>query len=117
MIRRRVLILCCFLIYSVEVFSSDTLRNPMGIALKPQYGLILPHSSKIEHLTHTNPFGFEIEHSWLMIKDRNYGQCNCYSKTGLSFLYINYSNPDIVGSSYSLIGFAEPFFFHTKKYF
>jgi len=117
MIRRWVLILCCFLIYSVEAFSSDTLQNPSSIAIKPQYGLILPHSSKVEHLTHTNPFGFELEYSWLMIKDRNYRQCNCYSKTGLSFLYINYANPDIVGSSYSLIGFAEPFFFHTKRIF
>jgi hypothetical protein len=91
------------------LIGSDTIQNPIHVAVKPQYGLILAHSSKIEHLTYTNPFGLEAELSWLRIKDKNYQQCNCYSKAGFSLLYINYANPGIVGSSYSLIGFAEPF--------
>lgn len=103
-----------FLIQAVLLFGNDTISNPVNFAIKPQYGLILAHSSKIEHLANTNPYGVEAELSWLRIKGKNYQQCNCYSKAGLSFLYINYSNPGIVGSSYNIIGFAEPFLIRTK---
>ncbi|MGC9375534.1 MAG: acyloxyacyl hydrolase [Bacteroidales bacterium] len=97
-------------------FGSGREKNPVSIAIKPQYGFILPHSSKVEHLTHTNPFGVELEYAWIMLQDENWQQCNCYSKMGASFLYVNYANPDIVGSSYNLIGFAEPFLFRTHQF-
>jgi hypothetical protein len=51
-----------------------------------------------------------------MLKEKNWQQCNCYSKTGISFLYINYNNPEIVGNSYNLIGFAEPFFIRSNRF-
>ena len=114
-IPRRVILLLLFLRAAI-LSGSDTIVNPMQIAIKPQYGMILAHSSKIEHLTHTNPFGVEAELSWLRIKNKNYQQCNCFSKAGLSFLYINYANPAVVGSSYSLIGFAEPFLVRKNRF-
>jgi len=106
-----------YLCFHVSILiGSDTIQNPIHFALKPQYGLILAHSSKIEGLTNTNPFGFEAELSWLRVKDKNYQQCNCYSKAGFSFLYINYSNPSVLGSSYNLIGFAEPFLIRKNHF-
>ncbi|MFP4024909.1 MAG: acyloxyacyl hydrolase [Thiohalospira sp.] len=103
------------LLISFVLCGQDEKNNPVSIAIKPQYGFILPHSSKVEHLTHTNPFGFELEYAWLMLKDKNWQQCNCYSKMGFSLLYVNYANPDVVGSSYNLIGYAEPFLWRTDK--
>lgn len=111
------LVLFILILLSKVIFGNDTLQNPLHFALKPQYGLILAHSSKIEHLTNTNPFGVEAEIAWLRVKDKNYQQCNCFSKAGFSFLYINYANPEVVGSSYNLIGFAEPFLFRREKFF
>lgn len=116
MIRSLILILFIFTINLLNVSGQDDPNNPVSIAVKPQYGLILAHSSKVEHLAYTNPYGLELEYSWLMLKDKNWQQCNCYSKTGISFLYVNYDNPEIVGSSYNLIGFAEPFFIRKKRF-
>ena len=93
----------------------EIIKNPINIALKPQFGLILKHSSKVEHLTNTNPYGLELEYAWTMLKEKNWKQCNCYSKAGISFLYVNYNNPEIVGNSFNFIGFAEPFFIRKKR--
>lgn len=97
-------IACCYILKGQE-----EQKNPIALAFKPQYGFILPHSGKVEHLTHTNPYGLELEYAWNMLKKKNWRQCNCYSKTGVSFLYVNYDNPDIVGSSYNIVAFAEPY--------
>ncbi|MDA3954112.1 MAG: acyloxyacyl hydrolase [Bacteroidales bacterium] len=113
----RSLFLISFFIFNcLNLSGQEELKNPVSIAFKPQFGLILPHSSKVEHLTYTNPYGLELEYSWLMLKENNWQQCNCYSKAGISFLYVNYNNPKIVGSSYSLIGFAEPFFIRSNSF-
>ena len=109
-------ILLLLLIQTNLLVGNDSIQNPIQYAIKPQYGLILAHSSKIEQLTYTNPFGLEVEISWLRIKDKNYQQCNCFAKAGISFLYINYANPEIVGSSYNFIGFAEPFLVRSKRF-
>lgn len=116
--KKRFVVLLIFLfLLTTFLKGQDSLKNPVNIAIKPQIGFILPHSSKIEHLSHTNPFGFEAELSWLRIKDINYQQCDCYSKAGFSFLFIDFDNPQVVGNSYSLIGFAEPFLFRSKSFF
>ncbi len=104
-----------FCLFNLALYGQDTAKNPLSLSLKPQYGFILPHSSKVEHLTHTNPYGVELEYAWFMLKDKNWQQCNCYSKMGFSFLYMNYANPKVVGSSYNVIGFAEPFLFRSEK--
>ena len=116
MIRSYFLILLILTTSSLIIQGQEEQKNPVSLALKPLYGLILPHSSRVEHLTNTNPYGFEFDYSWLRLKGKNWEQCNCYSKTGLSFMYINYDNPEIVGSSYNLIGFAEPFFIRSGKF-
>lgn len=116
MIRNELLILILVVILFQTAKGQDEINNPICLSLKPQYGLIIPHSSKVEHLTNTNPFGLEIDLSWLMLKEKNWEQCNCFSKTGVSFLYINYDNPEIVGSSFNLIGFAEPFFIRSDRF-
>ncbi|HSH52431.1 MAG TPA: acyloxyacyl hydrolase, partial [Bacteroidales bacterium] len=105
-----------FLLFYHALFGQENENNPVSIAIKPQYGFILPHSGKVEHLTYTNPFGIELEYAWIMLKDKNWQQCNCYSKMGVSFLYVNYANPDTVGSSYNFIGYAEPFLFRTNQF-
>ncbi len=116
MIRNQFLILLFLTIIFLNVRGQVEPKNPVNLALKPQYGIILPHSSKVEHLTYSNPVGLELEYSWLLLKDKNWQQCNCYSKAGMSFLYVNYDNPEIVGSSYNLIGFAEPFFIRYRRF-
>jgi len=112
----RTLFLIVLILFRINSQGQDEAKNPVNIALKPQYGFIIPHSSKVEHLTHTNPYGVEFEYGWLMLKEKNWRQCNCYSKTGISLLYINFGNPEIVGNSYNIIGFAEPYFIQKRGF-
>ncbi|MGE0089014.1 MAG: acyloxyacyl hydrolase [Bacteroidales bacterium] len=115
--KRLAVLIILLAISTMFLKGQDSLTNPINFSIKPQVGFILPHSSKIEHLSNTNPFGVEAEVSWLRIKEKNYQQCNCYSKAGFSFLYINFDNPQVVGSSYNFIGFAEPFLYRSESFF
>ena len=90
MVRNQFLILFFLTINYLNLSGQDELKNPTSLAIKPQYGVIFPHSNKVEHLTHTNPFGLELEYSWLMLKDKNWKQCNCYSKAGISFFFYKF---------------------------
>ncbi|MEO1050691.1 MAG: acyloxyacyl hydrolase [Bacteroidota bacterium] len=89
---------------------SDTLKNqPIYIGAKLQYGSIIPHSSELIPISQTNPAGFQLEVSRLMTRQKSWDHCNCYARTGFSFLYINYGNPEILGNSYNLAFFTEPY--------
>ncbi len=85
-------------------------NNPYYVAVKPQYGFIIPHAPAIRDISSTNPFGLEVETGWHLLKKKDWQRCNCYSRAGLSLLYSNYNNPDVLGSSINLLAFGEPFF-------
>ena len=90
-------------------------KDPLYIGLKYQYGDIIAHSSDIEPISGTNPWGFAVEVSQLKLTDRSWQNCNCYSKVGLSFSYTNFANPDVLGNAYSLIFFLEPFLTYRRR--
>lgn len=110
----------CLLLSLISIFQSrngycQKLENPYNFSVKPQYGFIISHSNKIKNVSDTNPFGIELEYSKLLIKENNFQQCNCYSKAGLAFLFIDFANPDILGNSYNFIGYIEPLLIRKEK--
>lgn len=98
---------------SVEVNSQ---RDPLYIGVKYQYGDILAHSSDIESISGTNPWGLTFEVSQLKTKDKSWRNCNCYSKVGLSFSYTNFANPDVLGNAYSMVFFLEPLITYQRNF-
>lgn len=84
--------------------------NPNFYSLKTHYGFIISHSEEVKPISQTNPYGIQLEYSWLKTSDKAWKTCYCYSRTGFSFAYFNYANPKVLGSSYNLIYFAEPYF-------
>ena len=90
-------------------------KDPLYIGIKYQYGDILAHSTDIEPISGTNPWGLSIEASQLKIKDKSWQNCNCYSKVGFSFSYTNFANPDVLGNAYSLIFFLEPLITYRRR--
>ncbi|RZS93185.1 acyloxyacyl hydrolase [Aquimarina brevivitae] len=78
--------------------------------LKGHYGFIIAHSSELKPISQTNPFGLQLEYSKLRSSDNAWKTCHCYGRSGFSFAYFNYANPDVLGSSYNLIYFVEPYF-------
>jgi len=84
--------------------------NPDFFSLKTHYGLIISHSEEVKPISQSNPFGIQLEYSRLKTSDQAWKTCNCYGRSGLSLAYFNYANPDVLGSSYNLIYFVEPYF-------
>ncbi len=84
--------------------------NPTFYSLKSHYGFIISHSEEVQSISQSNPYGFQVEYSRLKISDKAWKTCYCYGRTGLAFAYFNYANPRVLGSSYNLIYFVEPYF-------
>lgn len=83
--------------------------NPSIYGVKSHYGFIIAHSPELKPISQTNPFGIQLEYSRLKITDKAWKTCNCYGKRGFSFAYFNYNNPQVLGSSYNLIYYVEPY--------
>ncbi|MFO8087036.1 MAG: acyloxyacyl hydrolase [Bacteroidales bacterium] len=95
--------------------AGDTIKNPLYIAVKPQYGFIIPHSVSIRDISTTNPYGLEVETGWHLVQQRSWNKFNTYSRAGFSLNYSNFDNPDVLGSSWNLLAFAEPYIFHKRQ--
>ncbi|HEX2970371.1 MAG TPA: acyloxyacyl hydrolase [Bacteroidales bacterium] len=72
------------------------------------YGFIIPHTSKVEPISHTNPYGFELDLNWLHTSFESWRVFHAYNISGVQLVYYNYQNPEIVGSSYALTAYTEP---------
>ncbi len=83
---------------------------------KAHYGFIIPHSEDLKPLSGTNPVGFQLDWSRLNTSQKAWEHCNCYAKIGASLTYFNYQWPDVLGSSYNLIAFGEPYLSLQQHY-
>jgi hypothetical protein len=72
------------------------------------YGFIIPHSSAIEPVSHTNPFGFETSINKLHTSFNQWQVFRAYWISGIQAGYFNFQNPDILGSAFEITVFAEP---------
>lgn len=102
-------ILCFFLLKPCHCPAQDTTSAPLIIGVRSHWGFIIPHSKKIEKLSHTNPWGIEMDINWHLTKEKTWQYFFCYPRTGFSLLYINFSNPEVIGSTIALYPFIEPF--------
>ena len=89
--------------------NNDSTRSPIYIGGKFHYGFIIPHYEELKEISQENVWGFQLDISKLLISPKAWSNCNCYSRIGLSFDYFDYRNPDVLGHSYNLILFIEPY--------
>ena len=99
-----------FIIIILVCFSGRSQTDQKFYGLKGHYGFIIAHSSELKPISQTNPFGIQLEYSKLRTSDKAWKTCFCYGRSGFSFAYFNYANPDVLGSSYNLNYFVEPYF-------
>jgi len=90
-------------------------RSPWNVGASGHYGYIIPHSKAIRQVANSNPRGVQVDVSKHLTSQKVWDQCKCYPKVGGSFTYFNYDNPKILGSSWNLIAFIEPFITHKYK--
>lgn len=96
------------LLYAFAVLHGQKVPSYYGV--KSHYGFIIAHSPELKPISQTNPYGIQLEYSWLKTSDKAWKTCFCYGRSGFSFAYFNYNNPKILGNSYNLIYFVEPYF-------
>lgn len=102
-------------LFTVSLFGQEKNNNVTTLGTAFNKGFIWAHTSKLEGIADGNPWGFQLDWSRISISKKAWERCNCYSKTGLSFVYYNYQNREVLGNSYNLIAFAEPYLNFNKK--
>jgi hypothetical protein len=105
----KALLFSLFWIICSNGFAQEEIKNPAIWGAKIHRGYIWAHSREVIDISNSNPTGFQVEWSRVNLSKKAWERCNCYSKTGLSFNYFDYQNPQVLGNSYNLIAFAEPY--------
>jgi hypothetical protein len=90
------------------LMAQQTEKRPPVFSVRSHYGFIIPHSETIRHLTHTYPFGAELDISLLNHREKDWKHCNCFSLSGLGISYIDFANPDVLGGALNLHIYVEP---------
>lgn len=103
----RFILLYAFVYFFISVSGQDK-SNSILFNTKAHYGFIIAHHRELRDVSKTNPWGFELETAWQLMTEDTWQYCYCYPKVGFSFFYINFDNPNVLGSSYALYPFVEP---------
>jgi hypothetical protein len=85
-------------------------QNPRSIELQGDYGFLILHSQDIRPIGQSYPFGVGIDYSYWLLKEKNWKNCQCYPRVGLSLNYQNFDNSDVLGWGIPLYGFVEPWY-------
>ncbi len=79
------------------------------LSFKGFYGFIIPHRTTLKEQSESNPWGFQLDYAKHYINQKAWDYCGCYPRIGYSFNYTNFNNPDVLGNSYALSVFVEPY--------
>lgn len=119
--RKSPVVLCfsmCFIFW--VSFCGSSKGQESGNAFFPgahaHYGFIIPHTAKIEPVSHTKPYGIELDFNWLHTSFDSWKVFHTYNISGIQLAYYNYQNPGIVGSSYALTAYTEPLISRGKRF-
>jgi hypothetical protein len=85
-------------------------ESPLYLGAKVHYGFIIPHAEGLREISDSNIWGIQVDFSKLNTSFKSWSNCNCYSRLGFSFNFYDYRNPEILGHSYNLAFFFEPYF-------
>ncbi|MBR9999197.1 MAG: acyloxyacyl hydrolase [Cyclobacteriaceae bacterium] len=89
--------------------SMEAEKSTVYLGGRLHYGFIIPHYEELKEISQQNIWGFQLSASKLLISQKAWSNCNCYSRIGLSIGYFDYRNPDVLGHSYNALFFYEPY--------
>ena len=104
-----ILVFICTVIPGRISSQADSINNPVVIGLHGSYGFIIPHTKKIEPLSHSNPFSFEFNIALHLTSEDIWKYCFCYPRLGAAVHYVDFGNRDEIGSAIALYTYIEPF--------
>jgi hypothetical protein len=106
-----------FILAGYTLFAQESGNYSLVQGIRAHYGFIIAHSKNVRPVSHSNPFGIEAELAWQLYSDSIWQYCTCYPRTGFSFFYTNFNNPEILGNAYSGYAFIEPLLGAGNKFF
>lgn len=106
---RSAFLLILFFTSLPKLLAQDSLKTTTVWNVQAHYGFIIPHSSELKPVSNSNPAGLQLDWSKLLLSQKAWNSCNCFSQLGVSASYINFGNPQQLGNAYSLVFFSEPY--------
>lgn len=87
----------------------ESSKSVINVNLGYHQGFIFAHSSKIRDVSNSRPWGIEANVSWHLLNRESWEYCYCFPRTGVSLLYMNFRNPEVIGSNISVYPYIEPY--------
>ncbi|SIT74178.1 Lipid A 3-O-deacylase (PagL) [Pontibacter indicus] len=98
------------------VWQGDSSRAAINIGLTGHTGFIIPHSRDIRDISGSNPWGIEADVSLHFTNERAWQYLQGYPRLGAALAYYNFDNPEVLGSAYTLLLYAEPFLSAHRRF-
>lgn len=98
-----------FFTFSLLIHASEPPKKSLLVGINSHVGFIIPHSSAIRSVSYSHPWVIEIDLSWHHLNEKAWNYCNCFPRTGINISYINFDNPEVLGSGFALAPYVEPF--------
>ncbi|HLG34607.1 MAG TPA: acyloxyacyl hydrolase [Bacteroidia bacterium] len=71
------------------------------------YGFIIPHSPRIEHLAVAHTKGFQLDYGKQTTGKIRWHENYNYPKTGFSLVYLDFGNPDVLGTGICILPYID----------
>ncbi len=81
---------------------------PLALGIRGHYGFIIPHSEFIQDQADSNPWGIELDASIHLVGEKTWARFASFPRVGATLSYINFDNPEVIGSGISLAAYFEP---------
>ncbi len=111
-----VILYFCFFVTEVtgQTISHDSSR--LYFAGVSFHSGVIVTQPRLKPFAQSHPVMVQADFSFINNTQRAWNQCNCYSKTGLSFSYVDFKNKEILGSAFNLAVYAEPYLYYSQPF-
>ena len=115
MLTRASLILLLFISLTVNAIDSDTISHP-SVGFQVSYGYVPFTGFHVSYLP-ICPYGVDLSLNKFHTSFKKWKVFHTYWTSGIQAGYLNFQNPSVLGSAYTLMLFAEPVIAHGDKWF
>lgn len=104
----RLILLLFFLPGAAAWAQTSPARSPFSLGMRLHYGFIIAHSKELIDVSGSKPRGFELNAQWWLTDEKYTRRSGLVAKRGVVLQYVNYDNPQVLGSVVSVIPYVEP---------
>ncbi|HEY6161134.1 MAG TPA: acyloxyacyl hydrolase [Bacteroidia bacterium] len=114
--RKKVRILLCFLLlYLVRPVASQTVNTDYFLSGNLHYGFIIPHHGSLMYLINGHTPGMGFTYTRPTHGEKKWQRDYHYPEIGLTFFYISFGNPQMLGSGISVYPFINFHVTHNRR--